>query len=200
MGFRSTRVRTFYNSLVTIPNARMTDTDVDNMGMRKWRRYRTVLGIAYHTDPDRIQAFVEGIRAIIRANPNMRQDYYIVEFHGFGAASLDILVYCFIAAPNWNEELRTRHVLNLDIMRLAQRLNVEFAFPTQTLHVVEAPGQPPAVPAALPREELAAVVNDFGPVGASGQRTDQPITEGYDNAATIIEGDGIGEDGAQPDR
>ena len=52
----------------------------------------------------------------------MRQDYYIVEFHGFGPTSLDILVYCFIDAEDWNQELRTRHVLNLDIMRLAESL------------------------------------------------------------------------------
>ena len=181
VGFRSSRVRTFYNSIITVPNARMTDTAVDNMGARRWRRYTTTLGLAYHTDPDRIQAFVEGIRALIRANPDMRTDYYIVEFHGFGSVSLDVLVYCFIDAPDWNAELRTRHVLNLDIMRLAQRLEVEFAFPTQTLHVVETPENPFSGPGARSRDDLSAVVDDFGPDGQAGQRVDQPLTAGYDN-------------------
>ncbi len=181
VGFRSSRVRTFYNSVVTVPNARMVDTHVDNMGLRQWRRYRTTLGIAYHTTPDQVQAFTEGIRALIRANPRMRTDYYIVEFTDFGAASLEILVYCFITAPDWNAELRTRHVLNLDIMRLAEELGVEFAFPTQTLHVASLPGQPAAVPAAPGRQELGEVVERYSPAGSSGQRTDQPITAGYDN-------------------
>ena len=181
VGFRSSRVRTFYNSIITVPNARMTDTPVDNMGARRWRRYTTTLGMAYHTDPDRLQAFVEGIRALIRANPDMRKDYYIVEFHGFGSVSLDVLVYCFIDAADWNAELRTRHVLNLDIIRLAQRLEVEFAFPTQTLHVVETPENPFAGPGARSRDELGAVVDDFGPDGEAGQRVDQPLTAGYDN-------------------
>ncbi|MXY86219.1 MAG: mechanosensitive ion channel, partial [Chloroflexi bacterium] len=96
VGFRSTRIRTFADSLITVPNARMTDTAVNNMGQRTWRRYYTTVGIAYHTDPDRIQAFVEGIRATVRSNPNMRHDYYIVELHSFGDSALNIMVYTFI--------------------------------------------------------------------------------------------------------
>ena len=181
VGFRSSRVRTFYNSVVTVPNARIVDTHVDNMGLRQWRRYRTTLGLAYHTTPDQVQAFVEGVRAVIRANPEMRKDYYIVEFTEFGASSLEVLLYCFIDAPDWNAELRTRHVLNLDIMRLAEDLGVEFAFPTQTLHVASMPGQPAEVPAAPAREQLGEAVERYAPAGTSGQRTDQPITAGYDN-------------------
>ncbi len=181
VGFRSSRVRTFYNSVVTVPNARIVDAHVDNMGLRQWRRYKTTLGVSYATTPDRVQAFVEGIRALIRANPEMRKDYYIVEFHGFGAASLDILVYCFIDASSWNDELRTRHVINLDIMRLAEDLGVEFAFPTQTLHVASLPGQPAALPAAAARDEFREIVERYAPGGTAGQRVDAPITAGYDN-------------------
>ena len=181
VGFRSSRVRTFYNSLVTVPNARIVDSYIDNMGLRQWRRYKTTLGLAYHTTTDQVQAFVEGIRALIRANPGMRRDYYIVEFHGFGASSLDVLVYCFIDAPDWNAELRTRHVLNLDIMRLAEDLGVDFAFPTQTLHVASTPGQPEVVPVAPGREALGEVVERYSPNGSAGQRVDTPITAGFDN-------------------
>ncbi len=181
VGFRSSRVRTFYNSLVTVPNAKIVDGGIDNMGLRRWRRYNTTLGIAYHTKPDQIQAFVEGVRALIRANPVTRKDYYVVEFHGFGAASLNILLYCFFDAQTWNEELRARHVLNLDIMRLAADLDVEFAFPTQTLHIASTPERPQEVPAAPPRAELAAIINGYAPEGGRAQATDRPISAGYDN-------------------
>lgn len=181
VGFRSTRVRTFYNSLVSVPNGNLTDSGIDNMGQRRWRRYKTTLGVGYHTTTDQMQAFVEGIRAIIQANTGMRQDFYMVEFHGFGATSLDVLVYCFIDADDWNEELRTRHVLNLDIMRLAESLQVDFAFPTQTLHIAEMPGQPQQRPNVPDRAHLREVVNSFGPGGARGQRVDEPITDGHES-------------------
>lgn len=181
VGFRSTRVRTFANSLVTVPNARLVDSGVDNMGLRRWRRYQTVLGIGYHTRPDQIQAFVEGIRAIIRSTPNMRSDFYLVEFTGFGAAALEILVYCFVDAPDWNTEMRTRHILNLNIMRLAADLEVDFAFPTQTIHIAEMPGQPQELPAARERDELRRLIEGYAPDGDRGQRTDAPISAGFDN-------------------
>ena len=181
IGFRSTRIRTFADSLITVPNARMTDTAVNNMGQRSWRRYYTTVGIAYHTDPDRIQAFVEGVRAIVRSNPNMRHDYYIVELHSFGDSALNIMVYTFIGASNWNEELRTRHVFNLDIIRLAQELQVEFAFPTQTLHLASRVEGAQEIPDPRSRDSLADTIEDYAPEGESGQRTDDPITRGYDN-------------------
>ena len=181
VGFRSTRIRTFADSLITVPNARMTDTAVNNMGQRTWRRYYTTVGIAYHTDPDRIQAFVEGIRAVVRSNDRMRHDYYIVELHSFGDFALNIMVYTFIGASNWNEELRTRHVFNLDIIRLAQELQVEFAFPTQTLHVAShVQGEQP-LPPERDRDDLAATVEGFAPDGQLGQRSDRPMSQGYDN-------------------
>ena len=181
VGLRSTRVRTFYNSIVTVPNYTFTDTNVDNMGARRWRRYSTTLGLSYATTPEQMQAFVEGLRAIIRANPSMRTDFYIVEFKEFGPSTLDVMLYCFIDAPNWNDEMRVRHVLNLDIVRLAERLRVEFAFPTQTLHVDSGPGQRFQAPAPPEPDQLASTVNDFGPNGAAGQRTDRPLTSGFDN-------------------
>ena len=181
VGFRSTRIRTFADSLITVPNARMTDTAVNNMGQRTWRRYYTTVGIAYHTDPDRIQAFVEGVRAIVRANANMRHDYYIVELHSFGDSALNIMVYTFIGASNWNEELRTRHVFNLDIIRLANELQVEFAFPTRTLHVASRVDGAQEIPPPRERGDLAERVDDFAPDGQAGQRRDDPITRGYDN-------------------
>ena len=181
VGFRSSRVRTFYNSVVTVPNARIVDTHVDNMGLRRWRRYKTTLGLAYHTSPDQLQAFTEGVRALIRANPDMRTDYYIVEFISFGESSLDLMFYCFIDAADWNEEMRVRHVLNLDVLRLAERLEVEFAFPTRTLHLAGMPDRPHEAPAPRERSELGRTVDGFGPRGSDGQRTDAPITAGYDN-------------------
>ncbi|MCP3902409.1 MAG: mechanosensitive ion channel family protein [Planctomycetes bacterium] len=150
LGFRSTRIRTFYNSLVSVPNGNLVRAVVDNYGRRKYRRWSTHLNVTYDTPPARIEAFCEGIREIIRLHPYTRKDYYQVWLHKFGAHSLDILLYVFFEAPDWNTELRERHRFMLDVLRLADRLGVEFAFPTQTLHayreekgVAHTPGEAP---------------------------------------------------------
>ena len=135
VGFRSTRIRTFYNSLITLPNSLLTTSVVDNMGRRRFRRIRTTIGVQYDTTPEQLDAFCEGIRELIRRHPYTRKDYYHVYFNDFGPSSLDIMLYCFVACPDWAVELRERHRLLADIMRLANKLNVNFAFPTRTVHL-----------------------------------------------------------------
>jgi len=135
VGFRSTRIRTFYNSMITLPNAALTTSTIDNMGARRFRRMKTMLGLTYDTAPEKIDAFCEGIRSLVQLHPYMRKDYYQVYFNQYNAASLDILVYVFWQTPDWNTELRERHRFLLDILRLAKQLDVEFAYPTQTLYL-----------------------------------------------------------------
>ncbi len=137
VGFRSTRVRTFYNSVVTIPNANLVRAVVDNYGRRRYRRWKTMLGVQYDTAAEKLVSFTEGIRELVRLHPYTRKDYYEVYCNEFSSSSLDILLYVFFEVPDWNTELRERERLFLDIVRLADQLGVEFAFPTSTVHVFD---------------------------------------------------------------
>jgi MscS family membrane protein len=167
VGFRSTRIRTFHNSLISVPNAKMADAEVDNLGLREYRRLKTVLNLTYSTSPKQMEAFVEGIKAIIQANEHMRQDFYEVHFYNYGAHSLDVLVYCFLDVDTWSDELQQRHNFFLEIMRLAKEVGVEFAFPTQTLHVDSFFRDAPRKAAEnRTDEELAAASRAFGPNGS----------------------------------
>ena len=137
VGIRSTRIRTFYNSQITLPNILLTTAVVDNMGRRQYRRIKTTLGLNYDTTPEQMDAFCEGVRELLRRHPYTRKDYYHVYFNEFGPSSLDVLLYCFLECPDWSIELRERHRLFADILRLAEELKVQFAFPTSTLHLFQ---------------------------------------------------------------
>lgn len=143
IGFRSTRVRTFYNSLITMPNSRFITAEVDNMGARRYRRLKCKLSLTYATPPDKIEAYCEGVRELVRQHPYMRKDYFHVYFNEFAGSSLDVLVYVFWETPDWSTELRERHRFLLDCLRLAHRLGVDFAFPTQTLYLKQEDEPPP---------------------------------------------------------
>lgn len=180
VGMRSTRIRTFYNSLITLPNSLITKTPVDNYGARRYRRVRTSVGVTYDTTPEQIQAFCEGIRAILQANPYVRKDAYEVHFEGFGPSSLDIMLYFFFETDSWSVELRERHNVFLEVVRLAHELKVEFAFPTQTLHLATV-----AQPQALPPREVLDVdamrsrVLAFAPGGDLSRPAGPRITDGF---------------------
>ena len=146
IGFRSTRIRTFYNSLVSVPNSTLITANVDNLGAREYRRLSCKFGIAYDTPPERIEAFCAGLREIVLGHPHMRKDNFHIYLNGLGASSLEILVYVFWKTPDWSTELRERHRFLIDALRLARRLGVEYAFPTQTLFMRQGEETPLPVP------------------------------------------------------
>ncbi len=149
VGVRSTRIRTFYNSVVSVPNGKLADSLIDNMGKREFRRYNTKLSITYDTPPDLIDVFVEGLKVIVANHPSTRKDYYQIHLNGFGASSIDILFYIFFEVSDWTEELEARHQIIGEILKLAAELNVRFAFPTETLFIEEVPGKDSLTPKYL---------------------------------------------------
>lgn len=143
VGFRSTRIRTFHNSLVSVPNSNLADTEIDNLGLRKYRRLKMTLNLTYETTTEQMDRFTEGIRELARSNDKIWQDFFEVHFNEYGAHSLDVLVYIFFDVPTWSEELHERHKFLLEIKKLAEEIGVEFAFPTRTLHLDSMPEQGP---------------------------------------------------------
>lgn len=139
VGFRSTRIQTFHNSVVSVPNGYLADRIIDNMGLRVYRRYKTEIAITYDTPADLIEVFVEGLKAIIEAHPQTRKDFYEVALTSFGGSSLNILFYAFFQVPEWSQEIKAKHDIMIQIIKLAQTLGVRFAFPTTTVHVEEFP-------------------------------------------------------------
>jgi len=139
VGFRSTRVRTFRNSVMYIPNGKIADATIDNHGLRQYRRFYTTLTITYDTPPELTEQFVNGLREIVLSHPHTRKDYFNIYFNNLSSYSIDIMFYVFFEVPTWPMELQCRHELLIQIMKLAESLGVRFAFPTQTLHMESFP-------------------------------------------------------------
>lgn len=135
VGFRSTRIRTFYDSVISLPNSRLITAHVDNYGARTYRRYTTKLNLLYSTAPDRLEAFCEGIRELVRVHPHTRKDSFQVWVNDMSDYSLQVLLYVFWKCADWESELRERHRFLVDVHRLARTLELEFAYPTSTVHL-----------------------------------------------------------------
>lgn len=146
VGFRSTRIRTFRNSLMYVPNGKIADAILDNHGLRQYRRFYTTLTITYDTPPELIDEFVKGLREIVLAHPSTRKDAFHVYFNNLSSFSQDIMFYIFFEVPTWGEELRCRHEVLVQIVKLANSIGVRFAFPTQTLHMESFPEKKTLVP------------------------------------------------------
>lgn len=153
VGFRSSRVRTFRNSLISIPNGKLADNTIDNHGLRVHRRFNTQIAVTYDTPPEMIDVFVKGLRKIVDDHPSTVKDNYHVYFNDMASSSLNIMFYIFFEVPTWGEELACKHEVLMSIIRLAKELGINFAFPTQTLHVENLPGQQSLSPEYISGQE-----------------------------------------------
>ncbi|MFT5686349.1 MAG: MscS family membrane protein [Myxococcota bacterium] len=139
VGFRSTRIRTFPNSQVTVPNATVANSPVDNFGRREVRRLKFDLGLRYGTPRAKLVAFQDRIRAFLKENEKIADGTLEVVFTGFGASSLDIMIYTFLDVRDWSEELAEKERCYLEVLRIAEELEVEFAFPSTSIYVESLP-------------------------------------------------------------
>jgi MscS family membrane protein len=134
VGFRSTRIRTFDKSLVTVPNKKMIDAELDNLGMRPVRRVKFNIGLTYETAPEQIKAIVTDIQEMINQHEKTNQDGR-VRFQEFGSSSLDIMVVYFVDSPKWEDLINVKEDVNYKIMEIVKKHNSDFAFPSTTVYL-----------------------------------------------------------------
>jgi MscS family membrane protein len=151
VGLRTTRVRTFANSLITVPNLLFTTKSINNWSRMKKRRIKMTIGVTYDTPPKKMEALVMKIRKIIEDDEKIHNDFYLVNFDSFGPSSLDVFIYCFTVTTVWAEFLQAKQEFMLKIMGAVSELGLSFAFPTQSIHVESLPGEPQALTGQRPR-------------------------------------------------
>lgn len=134
IGFRSTRIRTLDNTLLVIPNSTMAKETINNISARHMRRITQQLGIAYETDVKKIEDFMEHIRYVLAQHQMVNKDNIVVTFVGFGDFSLNIKITFCILSPKIEDENQLQSEIYLEFMRIAQRLGVSYAYPTQTIY------------------------------------------------------------------
>jgi len=132
VGFRSTRIRTGDNSVISIPNNTIVNATVENLSLRPMLRQNLLLQIAYDTVSDKVLAFRSGIERIFEETESVNPETYYVRFNDFGETSLNILVAFNLMVPNRATELSEREAILLKIMDLAQELSVDFAAAPRT--------------------------------------------------------------------
>ena len=135
IGFRSTKIRTFAKTLITVPNNIIANLSVDNISRMPKRRIKLSVGVSYETSPEQMRRTVEAIRELLRSHPTIDQDFFLVNFTDFGASSLDILVYCFTKTTVWAEYLDARQDVCLQIMDIIEAHGMEIAFPSRTVYL-----------------------------------------------------------------
>ena len=137
VGMRSTRIRTFAKTVVSIPNQALANATVENHSLMPKRRIKFTLGVTYESSVDQMTGLVERIEGYLKSSADIDQEFMLVKFTTFNDSSLDIFVYCFTVTTDWTRHLAVRQDVNLKIMSLVEEMGMGIAYPTQTVHLVD---------------------------------------------------------------
>ena len=135
IGFRSTRIRTFPKTQISVPNSVIANASINNFSRMPKRRVKMTVGVTYETKADQMDNVVQKIRELLSGHPEVDQDFSLVNFTDFGASSLDILVYYFTKTTQWDRHLAVRQDINLSIMRIIEGCGLSVAFPSRTVYL-----------------------------------------------------------------
>ncbi len=136
IGFRSTRVRTFTKTVVTIPNSILAKEAIENFAKMPVRRSKQILGLTYSTTADQMEAFLPELRDTVLSIDGVVKSLDVsVEFINFGSSSLDIELIFFTKETGAGYYKGTVRNVNIAIMRLVEKRGLSFAFPSLSLYV-----------------------------------------------------------------
>ncbi len=135
IGFRSTRVRTFDLSLVSIPNSIMVNESITNRSSMDKRRMRFIIKLAYKISAKQIEECIARIRKMLNEHPEIYPDTINVYFQGFGDSAAEILVNCFTKTTAWQEFMSVQEDVYFKIMKILDELNLSIALPSTSVYI-----------------------------------------------------------------
>ena len=132
ISLRSTRVRTFKDAVIVVPNSTLSSTAIINWSQMNKRKVEMTLGFTYQTSHETLDTVISGIRKLLAEDPDV-VDPVLVGFAGFNASSLDVSVNFFLRVTDLPSYSDAKERINFAIMDLCEKAGADFAYPTQTI-------------------------------------------------------------------
>ncbi|MFH1650164.1 MAG: mechanosensitive ion channel family protein [Candidatus Woesearchaeota archaeon] len=133
IGIKTTRIRTLQGQQLVVSNRELTESRVNNFKKMDRRRIVWNFGVEYSTPVQKLEKILKIVDDIFKKNKMATLDR--VHFKEFGDFSLNFEVVYFVESKEYKKYMDTQQDVNFELARRFQKEKIEFAFPTQTIHV-----------------------------------------------------------------
>ena len=138
IGFRSTLIRKFDSTPISIPNYIFSDSSIINFSDRKFRQIKWIIGLTYETSIDQLKKICQEIENSISLNGDfIVDDHYklFVRIEKFSDSSVDILIHTFTNTNDWEKFLKIKEELAFLIKDIVEKNDSSFAFPSHSIYI-----------------------------------------------------------------
>lgn len=138
IGFRSTLIRKFDSTPITIPNYIFAEAPILNYTNRTNRRINWIIGLEYSSTLNQIKEFTDFVSNYLNESSNfvVNENFKaFVRLDKFNDSSIDILIYCFTSTNDWDAFLKIKEELAMQIKNKMESIGLNFAFPSQSIYI-----------------------------------------------------------------
>jgi len=133
IGIKTTRVRALQGEELVFSNKELSGSQIQNFKRMNDRRVSFDLGVVYGTAKEKLEEIPMFVKNIIESVENTRFDR--AHFKNFGDFSLNFEVVYYVSSSDYNVYMNIGQEINLKIVEIFTKEGIEFAFPTQTVHL-----------------------------------------------------------------
>lgn len=133
--FRSTRIKSYNNAVVTIPNSTITSTYVVNWNRLTSRRFDCILNLSLETPSEKIKKIVKEIKLVLQNNPEVIKETVEVSLNEITACSCDLKIFLYVREADYSKFLKAKQDILCSLLFLVEKENIDLAYPTQTVYV-----------------------------------------------------------------
>jgi MscS family membrane protein len=134
IGLRSTRIRTLDRTIVSVPNGQIANVNIETLSVRDKFWFHHFVALSYETTAEQLRAIADDFRNLLDDNPRVDKTTIRARIIRLGSFSIDVEVFAYVFARDWNHFLEIQEALLLDIVETVERRGATIAFPTQTVH------------------------------------------------------------------
>jgi MscS family membrane protein len=135
VGLRSTSIRTFDRTVVSVPNGQMANMSLEILSARDKFWFHPLIGLRYETSPAQLRSIVDEINDLLAEHSKLDAPSVRVNFLRLSAYSLDVEIFAYVFASDWAEFLQIQQDLLLSVIGIVHQVGAEVAFPSQTTYL-----------------------------------------------------------------
>jgi len=135
VGLRSTRIRTMDRTIVCVPNGQIANMSIETLSARDRFWFHPMVGLRYETTPRQMRSITAEVHKLLAAQPSLDSSSVRVRFIRLAASSLDVEIFAYLFARDWNHFLEVQEDLLLRVIEIIEQVGAEIAFPSQTTYL-----------------------------------------------------------------
>lgn len=133
--FRTTRIRTFENSLVNVPNSIISDSSVINWSKMEQRRYKINIRLEFTTDVEKLKDLKNKILDMLHEREGIIDDSIIVKFDNINENGINMLIYTYTDSVDYSSYLSEVENINYKIIKILKEQNIQLAYDTKNVYI-----------------------------------------------------------------